>query len=61
MPFVAFASERSIYSVPMRTFALCLLAGTLFTTAAHAADRDAISYVNPLIGTQKSSIGYGAT
>ncbi len=26
-----------------------------------AADRDAVSYVNPLIGTQKSAIGYGGT
>ncbi len=28
---------------------------------ARAADRDAVSYVNPLIGTQKSAIGYGGT
>src|SRR5262249_5966274 len=26
-----------------------------------SAQRDAISYVNPLIGTQKSAIGYGGT
>jgi len=28
---------------------------------AHAVGRDAVSYVNPLIGTQKSAIGYGGT
>jgi predicted alpha-1,2-mannosidase len=45
----------------MRKFVLCLVAGFLFSAVAHAIDRDAISYVNPLIGTQKSPIGYGAT
>jgi putative alpha-1,2-mannosidase len=40
---------------------LCLLAGLLFTNFAFAAERDAVSYVNPLIGTQKSAIGYGGT
>jgi predicted alpha-1,2-mannosidase len=33
----------------------------LFCVVAHAEERDAVSYVNPLIGTQKSAIGYGGT
>ncbi len=40
---------------------LCLLVGSLFASFASAAERDAVSYVNPLIGTQKSAIGYGGT
>ncbi len=38
-----------------------LLVCLLFVTALRAADRDPIAYVNPLIGTQKSRIGYGGT
>jgi predicted alpha-1,2-mannosidase len=45
----------------MRGIVLGLLFGSLFSPFAHAASRDAVSYVNPLIGTQKSSIGYGGT
>src|SRR3984893_9831614 len=40
---------------------LCLLVSSLFANLAFAAERDAVSYVNPLIGTQKSAIGYGGT
>ena len=36
---------------------LCLL----LVPAALAADRDPLAYVNPLIGTRKSKIGYGGT
>jgi predicted alpha-1,2-mannosidase len=39
----------------------CFLVGLLVTNVAFAAERDAVSYVNPLIGTQKSAIGYGGT
>jgi predicted alpha-1,2-mannosidase len=43
----------------MKIAVLVFLAmGALFATAA---ERDAISYVNPLIGTQASAIGYGGT
>jgi predicted alpha-1,2-mannosidase len=45
----------------MRKLCLCLVVGSLFSAVGHAYDRDAISYVNPLIGTQKSAIGYGGT
>jgi predicted alpha-1,2-mannosidase len=31
------------------------------STVVYAEDRDAVSFVNPLIGTQKSAIGYGGT
>ncbi len=37
--------------------ALCLL----FPLAAFAGERDTVSYVNPLIGSEKSAIGYGGT
>ncbi len=40
---------------------LCLL-GMIFTAGmVQAASRDALSYVDPLIGTQRSAIGYGGT
>ena len=41
-----------------------LVVGFLILAAAapsHGAQKDAVSYVNPLIGTQRSSIGYGGT
>lgn len=38
-----------------------LLVCVLFAPALLAAPRDPLAYVNPLIGTQKSSIGYGGT
>ena len=41
----------------MRRLLVCLL----FGSAAYAASRDHLGYVNPLIGTQKSKIGYGGT
>ncbi len=45
----------------MRQLLACLAAWSLFSALAGGADRDAISYVNPLIGTQKSTLGYGGT
>ena len=45
----------------MRGIVLSLVVGSLLSPFAHAAGRDAVSYVNPLIGTQKSAIGYGGT
>src|SRR6202048_1503248 len=45
----------------MRKLCLCLVVVSLFSAVGRAYDRDAISYVNPLIGTQKSRIGYGGT
>src|SRR3954462_15675306 len=41
----------------MSRFLLCLLSAH----ALFAAQRDPLAYVNPLIGTQKSKIGYGGT
>src|SRR6478609_6318528 len=38
-----------------------LLVCVLFVPALFAAQRDPLSYVNPLIGTKKSKIGYGGT
>jgi len=38
-----------------------LLVWLLLAAALFAADRDPVTYVNPLIGTRKSSIGYGGT
>jgi predicted alpha-1,2-mannosidase len=38
-----------------------LLAFLVFASALLAAPRDPLAYVNPLIGTQKSKIGYGGT
>src|SRR6476620_9379853 len=45
----------------MRTFSLCVVVGCVLSAVAYAEDRDAVSYVNPLIGTQSSAIGYGGT
>ena len=45
----------------MKLLQLSLTAAMLLSVAAHAAQREPISYVNPLIGTQKSTIGYGGT
>jgi predicted alpha-1,2-mannosidase len=38
-----------------------LLNIVLLSVSAHAAQKDAVSYVNPLIGSQRSAIGYGGT
>src|SRR3954471_7830253 len=38
-----------------------LLVCLLFVSSVPAAERDQLAYVNPLIGTQKSKIGYGGT
>jgi putative alpha-1,2-mannosidase len=38
-----------------------LLAGLLIATDLLAAHRDPLAHVNPLIGTQRSRIGYGGT
>jgi predicted alpha-1,2-mannosidase len=45
----------------MRRLVLFSAVGLLFSALACAEDRDATSYVNPLIGTQSSAIGYGGT
>jgi predicted alpha-1,2-mannosidase len=47
----------------MRTLLLCSCLTLVSVTGAVAYSpvRDAASYVNPLLGTQKSSIGYGGT
>jgi putative alpha-1,2-mannosidase len=45
----------------MRRLSLCLVLGYVSFSAAYAADRDSIAYVNTLIGTQRSAIGYGGT
>ena len=45
----------------MRQLVVCLLIWPLFSAVACAADRDAVAYVNPLIGTRASAIGYGGT
>ncbi len=44
------------------TRSACLLLNVaLLTTSSNAAQRDAASYVNPLVGSQRSAIGYGGT
>src|SRR6202048_1698540 len=50
-----------LYLFFMYILRLCLLVSSLFANFAFATERDAVSYVNPLIGTQKSAIGYGGT
>ena len=45
----------------MRRIFFLLAAGFSLGLASHAAARDAVSFVNPLLGTQKSAIGYGGT
>ena len=45
----------------MNRFAVGLAVFALGSLSVLAAQRDAVSYVNPLIGTQRSSIGYGGT
>ena len=40
---------------------LATAAVLLSTATGLMAQHDAISYVNPLVGTQKSAIGYGGT
>ncbi len=40
---------------------LLFTAPCIFGILAHAASKDAVLYVNPLIGTQRSAIGYGGT
>src|SRR5437764_3910018 len=45
----------------MRSIVLCLFVCSILLNLGHAADRDPVSYVNPLIGTKSSRIGYGGT
>ena len=45
----------------MRRALACFVSLFVLGQAAHAGKRDAVSYVDPLIGTQKSGIGYGGT
>jgi predicted alpha-1,2-mannosidase len=45
----------------MRTLVLCIVVACFIPAAAEAIDRDPVFYVNTLVGTQKSAIGYGGT
>jgi predicted alpha-1,2-mannosidase len=45
----------------MTRFVTALAILTLGSLSSLAASKDAVSYVNPLIGTQRSAIGYGGT
>jgi predicted alpha-1,2-mannosidase len=45
----------------MRMLPALLLALVSISTPALGGQRDSVSYVNPLIGTQRSAIGYGGT
>ena len=45
----------------MNRVAVGLLILTIRSFACYAAPNDAVSYVNPLIGTQRSALGYGGT
>lgn len=45
----------------MRGLAVCFLLLLFWTVGAGAAETDAAQFVNPLLGTQKSGIGYGGT
>ncbi|WP_103935289.1 GH92 family glycosyl hydrolase [Bryocella elongata] len=45
----------------MKTAALSLALCSLLAPAISAQRGDAVSYVNPLVGTQRSAIGYGGT
>src|SRR5882672_8994511 len=45
----------------MNRFSAALVILTLGSFSCLAAQNDAVSYVNPLIGTQRSTIGYGGT
>jgi predicted alpha-1,2-mannosidase len=45
----------------MRAVLICAIAWALPCPGALGVDPDPVSYVNPLIGTQKSTIGYGGT
>ena len=45
----------------MNRFSAALVILTLGSFSCLAAQNDAVSYVNPLIGTQRSAIGYGGT
>lgn len=45
----------------MRKLVLCLTLISLCFTSARAQERDAARFVNPLLGTQRSALGYGGT
>jgi predicted alpha-1,2-mannosidase len=45
----------------MNKFSIALFALSVGSLSCQAASKDAVSYVNPLIGTQRSAIGYGGT
>ena len=45
----------------MQKLGVCVVLGWMFGALACGAQRDNVSYVNPLIGTQRSAIGYGGT
>ncbi|MFL6446837.1 MAG: GH92 family glycosyl hydrolase [Bryobacteraceae bacterium] len=45
----------------MRPIAVCVVLWPILLDIGHAADSDPVTYVNPLIGTEQSQIGYGGT
>jgi predicted alpha-1,2-mannosidase len=51
----------SLSEIRTRTLPLFLSALLLAACTARATAQDAVSYVNPLLGTERSSIGYGGT
>ena len=53
--------SRKIQFPVMNRFAVGLLMFAVGSLSALAAQNDAASYVNTLIGTQRSAIGYGGT
>jgi len=45
----------------MRKLAFCFVAACVLAAVAQSQERDAVSHVNPLIGTKRSATGYGGT
>jgi predicted alpha-1,2-mannosidase len=45
----------------MQKLGVCVVVGWMFCAVAVRAQQDTVSYVNPLIGTERSAIGYGGT
>jgi predicted alpha-1,2-mannosidase len=45
----------------MRTLVLCIVVACFIPAAAEAIDHDSVFFVDTLVGTQKSAIGYGGT
>src|SRR4051812_40038972 len=58
---LASAYECKIQFPIMNKFAVCLIILLMEPLSGLAAQNDAASYVNTLIGTQRSALGYGGT